>query len=120
MGTVQGKTGRLVSITSSALEAELLTLSSNEEFWTGGNDIAIQKKFVWDLDGTAFFEDGTTTGYNNWWSTSTVNQPNHASNQDCVKFKLKFTSGTTTVEKTGWDDVTCDKELKYICQYSNA
>jgi len=118
LGTAQGRTGRLVSITSSSLEVELLTLSSNEEFWTGGNDKTEEKKFVWDLDGTTFFDDGVQTGYNNWWKTAVVDQPNHTEDQHCVKFRLKFTSGTTTIEKIGWDDVACDKELKYICQYN--
>ena len=76
LAAVEGKTGRLVKITSSSLEVELLSLSNNEEFWTGGNDKTKQKTFVWDLDGTTFFDDGTTTGYNNWWSTATVSQPN--------------------------------------------
>ena len=97
---------------------ELLKLSSNEEFWTGGNDKGTQKTFVWNLDETTFFTDGVETGYNNWYKTVNVDQPNHGSNQDCVKFKVKFTSGTTDIEKIGWDDVNCDKELKYICQYS--
>jgi len=118
LGTAQSKTGRLVSITSQNLEVELLKLSSNEEFWTGGNDKGTQKTFVWNLDETTFFTDGVETGYNNWYKTANVDQPNHASNQDCVKFKVKFTTGTTTIEKIGWDDVTCDKELKYVCQYS--
>ena len=98
----------------------MLKLTSNAEFWTGGNDKATQKTFVWDLDGTEFNKDGAETGYNNWWKTTTVDQPNHGENQDCVKFRLKFTSGTTAIEKIGWDDVACDKELKYICQYSTA
>jgi len=120
LGTAEGKTGRLVSITSADLEVELLKMSSNEEFWTGGNDKASDKTFVWDLDGTTFFDDGTTTGYNNWWKTASVDQPNHVAGQDCVKFRVKFTSGTTDVEKIGWDDVSCDNNKKYICQYSTA
>ena len=102
------------------MEVKLLELSSNSEFWTGGNDKTIQKTFVWDLDGTEFYKDGVETGYNNWWKTTAVDQPNHGANQDCVKFRVKLTSGTTTVEKLGWDDVACDKPWKYICQYSNA
>ena len=103
-----------------SLEVKLLELSSNSEFWTGGNDKTTQKTFVWDLDGTEFYKDGVETGYNNWWKTTAVDQPNHGANQDCVKFRVKLTSGTTTVEKLGWDDVACDKPWKYICQYSNA
>ena len=98
----------------------MLELTSNAEFWTGGNDKTTQKTFVWDLDGTAFNTDGVETGYNHWWFTNTVTQPNHGANQDCVKFKVKITTGTTTVEKAGWDDVACDKTNKYICQYSTA
>jgi len=120
LGTAEGKTGRLVKITSSDLEVELLKLSSNEEFWTGGNDKAKDKTFVWDLDGTTFFDDGTTTGYNNWWKTANVDQPNHMDGQDCVKFKIKKTDDGT-IEKIGWDDVKCDNNAKkYICQYSTA
>ena len=63
---------------------EFLTLSSNGEFWTGGNDKTTDKTFVWDIDGTTFFADGIETGYNNWWKAAKVNQPNHASGQDCV------------------------------------
>ena len=96
---------------------ELLSLSNNQEFWTGGNDKKKQKIFVWDLDGTTFFDDGTTTGYNNWWSTATVSQPNHASGQDCVNFKVKLNSDSGTIEKTGWDDASCDNEKKFMCQY---
>ena len=98
----------------------MLKLTSNEEFWTGGNDKATQKTFVWDLDGTEFNKDGVETGYNSWWKTTIVDQPNHGDSQDCVKFRVKFTSGTTTIEKIGWDDIACDKELKYICQYGTA
>jgi len=120
LGTAEGKTGRLVKITSSSLEMELLSLSNNQEFWTGGNDKTKQKIFVWDLDGTTFFDDGTTTGYNNWWSTATVSQPNHASGQDCVNFKVKLNSDSGTIEKTGWDDASCDNEKKFMCQYEIA
>ena len=95
-------------------------MSNNEEFWTGGNDKTKQKTFVWDFGGTTFFDDGTTTGYNNWWKTTAVDQPNHVDGQDCVKFKIKYESGTTNIEKIGWDDVVCDKELNYMCQYVNA
>ena len=122
LGTAQGKTGRLVSITSLSLEVKLLELTSNAEFWTGGNDKTTQKTFVWDLDETEFYKDDVKTGYNNWWFTNTVTQPNHGANQDCVKFKVKvkLATGTTTVEKVGWDDVACVKTNKYICQYSTA
>merc|ERR1719153_1317740 len=99
LGTAEGKTGRLVFITSADLEVELLKMSSSEEFWTGGNDKTKQKTFVWELDGTTFFDDGATTGYNNWWITAAVSQPNHVAGQDCVKFKVKLTSGI--VEKIG-------------------
>ena len=91
-------------------------MSSNQEFWTGGNDKASQKTFVWDLDGTTFFDDGTTTGYNHWFVSAAATQPTHNSGQDCVKLKLKLESGVVT--KTGWDDISCDKSLRYICQYS--
>merc|ERR1719376_1705043 len=111
LGTAEGKTGRLVSITSSSLEVELLKMSSNEEFWTGGNDKTKQKTFVWDLDGTTFYDDGTKTGYNNWFVSAAATQPTHNSGQDCVKFKIKLDSGA--VSKTGWDDISCDKTLKY-------
>ena len=93
-------------------------MSSNEEFWTGGNDKTSDKTFVWDLDGTTFYDDGTATGYNNWWSTATLSQPNHVEGQDCVKFKVKLKSGV--IEKTGWDDVSCDNERKFVCQYDIA
>ena len=46
LATSQGKTGGLVSITSADLELELMKLSSNQEFWTGGNDKETQKTFV--------------------------------------------------------------------------
>ena len=96
-----------------------MTLSSNNEFWTGGNDKATQKTFVWDLDKTEFWKDDVETGYNNWWKAG-VNQPNHAGGQDCVKFRRKVEGTPPTVTKIGWDDVSCDKSLGYICQYSIA
>jgi len=112
----QGKTGGLVSITSAELELELLTLSSNQEFWTGGNDKETQKKFVWDLDGTTFYDDGTTTGFNHWYVSGAATQPNNVDGQDCVKFKVKLEDGAVT--NAGWDDISCDKTVKFICQYS--
>ena len=120
LGDLLDKTGRLVSITSSSLEIELLKLSSNSEFWTGGNDKEKQRTFVWDLDRTEFYKDGVKIGYNNWWQTTAVEQPNHSDNQDCVKFKVKLSSSATDIEKIGWDDVACDKELNFICEYSTA
>ena len=116
LATSQGKTGGLVSITSADLELELLKLTSNQEFWTGGNDKETQKTFVWDLDGTTFYEDGTSTGFNHWYVSGAANQPNHADGQDCVKFKVKIDDGAVT--NTGWDDISCDKTVKFICQYS--
>ena len=118
LGNDLSKTSRLVSITSSELELELLNLGGNSEFWTGGNDKTIQKTFVWDLSGIEFLKDAAETGYNNWWKTTTVNQPNNKSGQDCVKFKVKKKSDGSGVEKIGWDDVKCEASVNYICEYS--
>ena len=120
LGNALSKTARLVSITSSALELELLTLSGNSEFWTGGNDIATQKTFVWDLDGTEFWKDGVETGYNMWWKSNAATQPNHKADQDCLKFKVKMKSDGSGVEKIGWDDIKCAGSENYMCQYSIA
>ena len=106
----------LVSITSAELQQELITLSGKTEFWTGGNDLKTQKVFVWDLTGTTFYNDGETIGYNNWYSSNAATQPNHNTDQDCVKLKLKLTNGEIT--KLGWDDINCDSTNNYICQFS--
>jgi len=110
---------KLVSISSEAIELEMLDLAGKKDFWTGGNDLTTQKTFVWKFDGKTFYEnDAPVAGmYNKWWSTTAVSQPNHADGQDCVKFRTKEDSGGN-LEKYGWDDVSCDKEFAYICQYS--
>ena len=112
------ESSKLVSISSSALELRLLSLAENKAFWTGGNDKAIQKTFVWKFDETEFYKDKELIGYNNWWKTASVSQPNHANGQDCVKLRTKINSDTGKLEKYGWDDVSCDKLNPYICQYS--
>jgi len=119
IGTTLSKTARLVSLTSRTLEIQLLSLSGDSEFWTGGNDKTVQKTFVWDLDGTVFHKDGNNMAYHNWWSTAVVAQPNHVAGQDCIKLKVKIKN--SAVEKFGWDDISCDAStLNYICQYSIA
>ena len=112
-------TGKLVSITSESLELALITMANKKEFWTGGNDKAVQETFVWDADGTEFFKGGNGIGYNKWWATTAVSQPNHGNGQDCVKLKVKLSSTTGDLEKYGWDDVSCtNSPIPYICQYN--
>jgi len=116
-------TSNLATISSAEVEAMLLNLaggpSTANEYWTGGNDIATDKNFVWALDNSAFYNFGSPVvniGYKNWYEASVI-QPNHASNQDCVKMKMKI-DDNGALEKMGWDDVSCSKTLKYACQYN--
>ena len=85
----------LVAISSEAEDAFVNSLIGSEESWIGLNDLATQETYVWT--------DGTTFSYDNW----NTNQPSNTNNkQDCVKIK---TNGK-------WDDVTCKKEIKYVCE----
>lgn len=121
------KTGAsLISLTSKDIETKVQTmLGTPEDFWTGGNDAANNdKEFRWDVGNVLFWtrdpaKDPSCCAmpgqYNNWYEAG-VKQPNHAALQNCVKMKYKLTNGV--VEKNGWDDLSCEKPLKSVCQYS--
>ena len=75
--------GDLAAVTSVAVQAKLFDLESSVDFWIGGNDLTSDTTFSW-INGDAWV-------YDNW----NTNQPNHLTEQDCVKMK----------KNTGrWDD----------------
>ena len=70
-------------------------LLPSEDFWIGATDRALEKTFTW--------ADGSPWDWSNW----NTNQPNHKDGQHCVKVKSKTNK---------WDDVSCAKKLKFVCQ----
>ncbi len=86
--------------------------------WLGGNDRAIEGKWIWDGDnsGTSVqFWQGTRTGsavggfYNNWG-----NEPDDYLNQDCLG--LAFTNWPLGVAGQ-WNDLNEENTLYYIVEY---
>lgn len=77
----------------------------NECFWTSGNDLAENRKFMWMANGEPF-------GYTNWWSGEPNNTPNTGSNEHCVE--LKSIDG-----KQGWNDRDCRDTLYFVCETDN-
>ena len=76
----------LATIRSSDENAVLLnTATQSVDCWIGFNDIQIEGTYVWD--------DGSNSTFTNWNS----NEPNNASNEDCVQ---TLTSGK-------WNDLSC-------------
>jgi len=91
----QAQGADLCSILNDGIQSLVASLSPTTDFWIGGNDIDDPTNFSW-INGDAW-------SYTNW----NKNQPNHNSNQDCVKVK----------KNTGlWDDVSCNNPMLYCCQ----
>ena len=77
------------------IQSLVASLSPTQDFWIGGNDKDDPTNFSWI--------NGDTWSYTNW----NKNQPNHNSNQDCVKVKKNIGL---------WDDVSCNNAMLYCCQ----
>lgn len=86
--------------------------------WIGGNDLAIEGRWVWDGDNTGVttqFWQGTSTGspigglYNNWG-----NEPDDYNGQDALGFA--FTDWPLGVAGQ-WNDVDETNTLYYIIEY---
>ena len=65
-------------------------------YWIGGNDLAVEGKFVWT-------SDNSTLGFENWRS----GQPKDSNgNEDCLSL----------CRDKQWNDDNCDRSLPYICK----
>lgn len=73
-----------------------------ESFWTSGNDLAENKKFMWMANGEPF-------GYTNWWSGEPNNTPN---TEHCVELFGKE-------EAFGWNDRDCYNSIYFVCETVN-
>ena len=83
-----------------AVGAAMIDSSVYNGFWIGLNDVGLaQGSWQWASGATDTVQDSDSV-----WAT---NQPNHNTNQDCVKIKI---SGA------GWDDVKCTNPHPYVCQ----
>ena len=85
----------LASIESQCEQNTVFEVANKAAAWIGGNDKDDPTNFSWI--------NGDPWSYTNW----NKNQPNHNSNQDCVKVKKNV--GT-------WDDVSCNNAMLYCCQ----
>ena len=100
----QGLGGDLASVLEQGVQDLLYSLRGSADFYIGGTDVGSGVTTAGDDSGFSW-ANGDAWGYTNWWPTQ--NQPDHASNQDCVKVR----------ENNGfWDDIVCTKLLHYACQ----
>ena len=83
-----------------ALENDFVDASSDDisedYWWLGLNDRAVEDTFVWD--------GGGVSGYLNWQP----GQPNANGEQDCTNTNI-WDDGT-------WNDADCDEESRYVCE----
>ena len=92
--------GHLVSIASAEEQELVQQLGSGTERWIGATDIATEETYVW-IDGTPF-------GFDNWRSGEPNNDGTNGGEEDCAE-----------IEDDGrWDDQSCDKAKRYICERS--
>ena len=69
-------------------------------FWTSGNDISIEGKWIWESTGV-----NLSPGYSNWAS----GEPNDKKNEDCL-------STLSTLYPQGWLDFDCSISHEAICE----
>ena len=100
----QGLGGNLASVLEQGVHDLLYSLRGSADFFIGGTDVGSSVTTAGDDSGFTW-ANGDDWGYKNWWPTQ--NQPNHASNQDCVKVQE---------DNAFWDDIVCSKLLHYACQ----
>ena len=73
---------------------------SEDQFWTAGNDIQIEKEWVWA--GT----NGPIAEFTDW----TPGEPNQSGGEeDCLSFYPR--------QGYHWNDEHCDKSMYYICEH---
>jgi hypothetical protein len=70
-------------------------------FWTSGNDISIEGKWIWESTGV-----NLSPGYTNW----SDGNPDNYKEEDCL--------GTGWVEngRPGWNDFPCGSGYDAICE----
>ncbi|XP_065837701.1 uncharacterized protein [Oscarella lobularis] len=94
--------GDLVSIANQEEYTYVQNLYSSGEIWLGLNDIAWESNFVWS--------DGSPVTFTKWDST----EPNDAgswSGEDCAHTLGPYRSSL-------WNDLSCSKLKKFVCQVS--
>ena len=93
---------QLASVQSAAQNALLLAAAAGNKVWTGGTDAASEGAWVWSPSNTPL-------SYTKW----NKGEPNdHGSGEDCLEFKEELNS-----EGPGkWNDISCARTLKYVCQ----
>ncbi|ETO19892.1 hypothetical protein RFI_17329 [Reticulomyxa filosa] len=103
----------LVSIHDSNTTLKLINLWDENQMQTNGFWIGLHD----DTEGMWLWTDGTPYDYTYWWK----GEPNnYGAGEDCAEFE--FIRGPTPgiPANYGWNDVDCDKSLRYaICGVSN-
>jgi len=93
--------GKLATIESQAEQDAVFALTGADGAYIGLQDFLDEGQFSW--------VDGTALGYTNWRPNGQPNNGNN--NQHCVWIRPSSSSDPGT-----WDDITCKREEKYVCQ----
>ncbi len=122
--TFLGDAGYLVTITSSAENAFLLSTfdSGSDSFaWIGASDESVEGQWRWVVGpeaGTQFSQGATPTAPFNFANWGPV-EPNNDGNEDFAVFNLGFTSGAGTAPGE-WGDTKADAAgvSHYLVEYN--
>jgi hypothetical protein len=98
-----GVRGHLVSITSAAENAFLLSIAGSG--WTGATDTAREGTYVWNA-GPEFMQNINASGFAAQWKAGSPLAPSTGNTRDCI-----------ALEATGWTDVVCTTTLVFIVEY---
>ncbi len=88
--------------------------------WTGGNDISVEGRWIWNTSGIYFWQ-GTTTGtaiggnYENWGSINFREPDNYLNKQHCLG--LAITNWPNGL-KGEWNDIDGNDTLYYLVEHN--
>lgn len=92
--------GHIVTITSAAENEFVTSIIDCEAAWLGGNDVAMEGRFVWDTN--EFFS------YSNWAD----GEPNNAGPYSSQNHMRMYRNGT-------WDDIEEDATAPFVCEWDS-